>query len=44
MRTSIGAATAALVVAGAAFIACGGKSEYELMREQVEQHGGPMPR
>ena len=39
MRKSIGAATAALVVAGTAFMACGGKSEYELMRERVEQHG-----
>ncbi|MDE2902299.1 MAG: hypothetical protein OXP73_04655 [Chloroflexota bacterium] len=35
MRKSIGAAAAALLVAGMAFMACGGKSEYELMREGV---------
>lgn len=39
MRKLIGAATVALVVAGTAFMACGGKSEDELMRERVEQHG-----
>ena len=34
MRKSIGAATAALVVAGTAFMACGVTSEYE----RVSQH------
>ncbi len=37
MRKLIGAATVALVVAGTAFLACGGKSEYELMREEVDR-------
>ena len=35
MRRSIGAATAALVVAGTAFMACGGPSEDEVIREGV---------
>ena len=39
MRKSIGAAAAALVVAGTAFMACGGPSEDELAREQILQHG-----
>ena len=39
MRKSIGAATAALVVAGTAFMACGGPSEYEPdYDEQMRQH------
>ncbi len=39
MRKSIGAAAAALVVAGTAFMACGGASEYEPDYEQIRQHG-----
>ncbi len=35
MRKSIGAATAALVVAGTAFMACGGTSEDEWAREDI---------
>ena len=38
MRKSIGAATAALVVAGTAFMACGGTSEDEWAREEVYRH------
>ena len=38
MRKSIGAATAALVVAGTAFMACGDTSD-EWEREQILQHG-----
>ena len=38
MRKSIGAATAALVVAGTAFMACGGPSEDDLTREKIRQH------
>jgi len=38
MRKSIGSATAALVVAGTAFMACGGTSEDEWARERVYQH------
>jgi len=38
MRKSIGAATAALVAAGTAFMACGGPSEYEPDYEQVRRH------
>lgn len=43
MRKSIVTATAALLVAGMAFLACGGKSEdeltRELVREQLRQQG-----
>ena len=38
MRKSIGTATAAMVVAGTAFMACGGMSEDERAREQVYRH------
>ncbi len=38
MRKSIGAAMAALVVAGTAFMACGDTSD-EWEREQILQHG-----
>lgn len=39
MRKSIVTATAALLVAGTAFMACGGKSEDELVRDELQQQG-----